>query len=134
MSTIREEVLAEMPSESVNFYCSPDEKLSNNVHDVHHVHSSENEADAKRADIERHVSIAESVIVQAKDNAGLYAGSEFIHAMKFIREQSDEDWVRLRVKIKNKVSLFYTQSRWPQTPRNCIPTLTAYPLLARFSA
>jgi hypothetical protein len=102
MSTLREEVLAEMPSESVNFYCSPDEKLSNNVHDVHHVHSLENEADAKRADIERHVSIAESVIIQAKDNAGLYAGSEFINAMKFIREQSDEDWVRLRVKIKNE--------------------------------
>ena len=102
MSTIHEEVLAEMPSESVRFDCSADEKLSNNVHHVHHVHFSENEADAQRAEIERHVSVAESVIVQAKDNAGLYAGSEFINAMKFIRGKSYEDWVRLRVKIKNE--------------------------------
>ena len=46
MSTLREEVLADMPLESVSFYCSADEKLSNNLH---HVHFSEHEADGLRA-------------------------------------------------------------------------------------
>lgn len=48
MSTPREEVLADMPLESVSVYCAADEKLSNNLH---HVHFSEHEADGLRAEI-----------------------------------------------------------------------------------
>jgi len=98
---LHEEFYKELP-ESMRLYFSADEKLSNNVHHVHYVHHSENDADGQRAEIERSVSVVERVIAKAKDNAGLYAGSEFIHAMKFIREKSDEEWVRLRVKIKNE--------------------------------
>jgi len=48
MSTLREEVLADMPFESVSVYFAADEKLSNNLN---HVHFSEHEADGLRAEI-----------------------------------------------------------------------------------
>jgi len=70
----------------------------NERNNVHHVH----ELDVEQKELEKHTSTVESVIERAKENAGLYACSEFIEAMKFIREHADEEWVRLRVRIKKK--------------------------------
>ena len=74
----------------------------NDVHHVHHVHPSENTQEAEKAELEKHIATVESVIERAKENPGLYASTEFIDAMKFIREADDEAWIRCRVKIKRE--------------------------------
>jgi len=72
----------------------------NDVHHVHHVHKTENGQAAEKQDIEKQVATIKSVIERAKENPGLYASSEFIEAMKFIREHDDESWFTLRCQIR----------------------------------
>ena len=72
----------------------------NKVHHVHHVHKTENGQEVGKLDIEKQVATIKNVIERAKENPGLYASSEFIEAMKFIREHDDEFWVALRCQIK----------------------------------
>ena len=72
----------------------------NDVHHVHHVHKTENGQEVGKLDIEKQVATIKNVIERAKENPGLYASSEFIEPMKFIREHDDESWVTLRCQIK----------------------------------
>ncbi|MCX6178154.1 MAG: hypothetical protein NT163_02085 [Chlorobiales bacterium] len=97
MTSIMDELRleAEQPGEIISF---PKQNKPNDVHHVHHVHTLESE----QKELEKHIMTVESVIERAKVNAGLYACSEFIEAMKFVREHADEEWVRLRVRIKQR--------------------------------
>ena len=80
----------------------PSQNEKNDVHDVHHVHTLEGTPKADKIELEKHVATVESIIERAKENAGLYASTEFIEAMKFVRDADDEAWIRCRVKIKRE--------------------------------
>ena len=92
MSNIIDDIRAEADQDVISVFslaCFD----QNHIHDVHQVHKKEIDQEM----LHQNISIVDSVILQGKDNPGLYAGSELIAALKFIREHSDEDWVRLRV-------------------------------------
>jgi hypothetical protein len=104
MKSIIDEIVSEVEKPAATdstFFLSSQNGL-NHVHHVHHVHTSENTQEAEKAELEKHIATVESVIERAKENAGLYASPEFIEAMKFIRENDDEAWIRCRVKIKRE--------------------------------
>jgi hypothetical protein len=42
----------------------------NGSNDVHHVHQQENLQEAEKVELEKHISMLESIIEQAKENAG----------------------------------------------------------------
>lgn len=97
MSNIIDDIRAEADQDVISVFslaCFD----QNHIHDVHQVHKKEIDQEM----LHQNISIVDSVILQGKDNPGLYAGSELIAALKFIREHSDEDWVRLRVRIKRE--------------------------------
>ena len=98
-----EEIVCEVEKPSGFF--SSEQNEQNDVHNVHHVHTSESTQELNNAELEKHVATVESIIERAKEDAGLYASTEFIGAAKFIRDAGDagdEAWIRCRVKIKRE--------------------------------
>ncbi len=92
-------------SEKPSGFFSSEQNEQNDVHNVHHVHTSESTQELNNAELEKHVATVESIIERAKEDAGLYASTEFIGAAKFIRDAGDagdEAWIRCRVKIKRE--------------------------------
>ena len=86
----------------------------NHVHHRHHVHPDvvvpgpepANDApfvlaeDPATADLSAAVALVERVIGQCQEDPGALASKDFCEAVRLIRDESPEDWVRLRVAIK----------------------------------
>ena len=104
MMNIIDEVRAEAEKtaavDSTFFLSSQNER--NDVQYVQYVQPPENAQELNNVELEKHIATVDSVIDRAKENPGLYASTEFVEAMKFIREADDEAWFRCRVKIKQE--------------------------------
>ncbi len=88
----------------------PEEKLSNHVHDVHHVHPSAAGAadddplgavtDPGAEDIAAAVALIEDAAARCKDDPALLASEAFNDAARLVRAQNPGEWFRLRVALK----------------------------------
>lgn len=82
------------------------EQLSNDVHDIHHVHTSADgdllgdATDPGAEALEKAVLLIEDAISRCQDDPASLASDAFSEAVTLVRERDQGEWFRLRVALK----------------------------------
>ena len=98
----------EPPSDSIDpaASCAPGEQLSNDVHDIHHVHIPIGDdllseaTDPGAEALANAVSLIEDAIARCQDDPAALASEAFSEAVTLVRERDQGEWFRLRVALK----------------------------------
>lgn len=92
--------------ETAEGYPFPGERLADDVHDLHHIHASNDEdilsaaTDPGAEALADAIQVIEAAIARCAEEPDLLASEGFATAVKLVREQNQGAWYRLRVALK----------------------------------